>query len=73
MGWRMSLKVHILDAHLDKFKKKMRGSKLSFTRIYWTLNIDTKDSVMKTWGTMFKCLYKNDLQFGQKSRKSTHF
>ena len=23
MGWRMSLKVHILDSHLDKFKENV--------------------------------------------------
>ena len=63
MGCRMSLKVHILDAHLDKFKENMgayseeQGER--FHQVYWTLNIVTKDSITKTWwGTTFGGLFE---------------
>ena len=63
MGCRMSLKVHILDAHLDKFKDNMaayseeQGER--FHQVYWTLNIVTKDSITKTWwGTTFGGLFE---------------
>lgn len=43
MGCRMSLKIHILDAHLNKFKgvpvgRTQRSKVNAFIRIYWTLN-----------------------------------
>lgn len=53
MGCRMSLKVNILDAYLDKFKENMGAyleSKASTsTRIYWTLNAATKERIMRKW------------------------
>ena len=48
----MSLKVHILDAHLDKFKENMgayseeQGKR--FHQDILDLNIVTKDSIAKT-------------------------
>ncbi|XP_076351330.1 uncharacterized protein LOC143247340 [Tachypleus tridentatus] len=52
MGCRMSLKVHILDTHLDKFKESMgayqRSKRNASTKIYWTLNAATKEGITKT-------------------------
>ncbi|QQP37603.1 Uncharacterized protein FKW44_017919, partial [Caligus rogercresseyi] len=52
MGCRMSLKVHILDAHLHKFKeiweRTPRSKENASTRIYWTLNAATRGLIMKT-------------------------
>ena len=52
--FRMSFKVHILDAHLDKFKENMgayseeQGER--FHRdIYWTSSVATKERITKTW------------------------
>ncbi|MGH0150609.1 UNVERIFIED_CONTAM: hypothetical protein FKN15_019617 [Acipenser sinensis] len=79
MGCRMSLKVHILDAHLDKFKENMgayseeQGERfhqdiLDFERRYqgqYNENM-TGDYI---WGL----IRESDLQYNRKSRKTTHF
>ena len=79
MGCRMSLKVHILDAHLDKFKENMgayseeQGERfhqdiLDFERRYqgqYNKNMMGDD----VWGP----LRESNLQYRCKSRRLTHF
>lgn len=52
MGCRMSLKVHILDTHLDEFKENTRTCPAEqverFTRTYWTLISTAKGRIMNT-------------------------
>lgn len=79
MGCRMSLKVHILDSHLDKFKENMgayseeQGERfhqdiLDFERRYQG---QYNENMMGDyiWGL----LRESDSQYNRKSRKSTHF
>jgi len=79
MGCRMSLKVHILDAHLDKFKENMgafseeQGERfhqdiLDFERRYQG---QYNENMMGDyiWGLV----RESDLQYNPKSRKQTHF
>ncbi|XP_061422664.1 uncharacterized protein LOC133351454 [Lethenteron reissneri] len=79
MGCRMSLKVHILDAHLDKFKENMRAyskeqgecfhqDRLDFERCYQG---QYNENMMEDyiWGL----IRESDLQYNRKSRKTTHF
>ena len=79
MGCRMSLKVHILDSHLDKFKENMgayseeQGERfhqdiLDFERRYQG---QYNENMMGDyiWGL----LRESDLQYTRKSRKPTHF
>ena len=79
MGCRMSLKVHILDAHLDKFKENMgafseeQGERfhqdiLDFERRYQG---QYNENIMGDyiWGLV----RESDLQYNRKSRKQTHF
>ncbi|MGH0179042.1 UNVERIFIED_CONTAM: hypothetical protein FKN15_002173 [Acipenser sinensis] len=79
MGCRMSLKVHILDAHLDKFKENMRAYSeeqgerfhqdiLDFERRYQG---QYNENMMGDyiWGL----IRESDLQYNRKSRKTTHF
>ena len=52
MGCRMSLKVHIHDAHLNTFRRTWEHTRKSkanaSTTKYWPLNAATKDCIMKT-------------------------
>jgi hypothetical protein len=79
MGCRMSLKVHILDAHLDKFKENLgayseeQGERfhqdiLDFERRYQG---QYNENMMGDyiWGL----IRESDLQYNRKSRKTTHF
>jgi hypothetical protein len=79
MGCRMSLKVHILDAHLDKFKENMgayseeQGERfhqdiLDFERRYQG---QYNENMMGdyVWGL----LRESNLQYSRKCRKATHF
>lgn len=79
MGCRMSLKVHILDAHLDKFKENMgdyseeQGERfhqdiMDFERRYQG---QYNENMMGDyiWGL----LRESDLQYSRKSRKAIHF
>ncbi|XP_058889662.1 uncharacterized protein LOC131739473 [Acipenser ruthenus] len=79
MGCRMSIKVHILDAHLDKFKENMgvyseeQGERfhqdiLDFERRYQG---QYNENMMGDyiWGL----IRESDLQYNRKSRKTTHF
>ena len=79
MGCRMSLKVHILDAHLDKFKENMgayseeQGERfhqdiLDFERRYQG---QYNENMMGdyVWGL----LQESNLQYSRKCRKATHF
>ena len=79
MGCRMSLKVHILDAHLDKFKENMgayseeQGERfhqdiLDFERRYQG---QYNENMMGDyiWGL----IRESDLQYNRKSRKTTNF
>ena len=51
IGCRMSLKVHVLHAHLDEFKDNMETTQKSkvkdFTRMSGLLRNDIKDNTMK--------------------------
>jgi hypothetical protein len=79
MGCRMSFKVHILDAHLDKFKENMgayseeQGERfhqdmLNFERRYQG---QYNENMMGDyiWGLM----RESDLLYNRKCRKTTHF
>lgn len=79
MGCRMSLKVHILDAHLNKFKENMgafseeQGERfhqdiMDFERRYQG---QYNENMMGDyiWGLV----RESDLQYNRKSRKQTHF
>jgi hypothetical protein len=79
MGCRMSLKVHILDAHLEKFKQNMgayseeQGERfhqdmLDFERRYQG---QYNENMMGDyiWGL----LRESDMQYTRKCRKPTHF
>jgi hypothetical protein len=79
MCCRISLKVHILDAHFDKFKKnKGANSKeqgghfhqdiLNFDRRYQG-QYDKNMMGDYIWGL----IRESDLQYSRKSRKTTHF
>ena len=54
MGCRMSMKIHILDAHLDEFKKKktwvhiLKNMVNNFIRTLKILRADIKDNITKT-------------------------
>jgi hypothetical protein len=79
MGCRMSLKVHILDAHLDEFKENMRAySEEQGERFYQDiLNFERRyqgqynENMMGDyiWGL----IRESDLQYSRKSRRTTHF
>ncbi|KAL6477291.1 hypothetical protein MHYP_G00131260 [Metynnis hypsauchen] len=79
MGCRMSLKIHILDAHLDKFKENMgafseeQGERfhqdiMNFERHYQG---QYNENMMGDyiWGL----IRESDLQYSRRSRKTTHF
>ncbi|KAL6463765.1 hypothetical protein MHYP_G00281560 [Metynnis hypsauchen] len=79
MGCRMSLKIHILDAHLDKFKENMgayseeQGERfhqdiMNFERRYQG---QYNENMMGDyiWGL----IRESDLQYSRRSRKTTHF
>ena len=63
MGCRMSLKSISLTLILTNSRKTweltQRSKASAFIKIYWTLNIVTKDSITKTWwGTTFGGLFE---------------
>ncbi|KAL6469172.1 hypothetical protein MHYP_G00226960 [Metynnis hypsauchen] len=79
MGCRMSLKIHILDAHLDKFKENMgayseeQGERfhqdiMNFERRYQG---QYNENMMGDyiWGL----IRQSDLQYSRRSQKTTHF
>ncbi|KAL7868474.1 hypothetical protein SRHO_G00098580 [Serrasalmus rhombeus] len=79
MGCRMSLKIHILDAHLDKFKENMgayseeQGERfhqdiMNFERRYQG---QYNENMMGDyiWGL----IRESDLQYSRKYQKTTHF
>ncbi|KAL6465610.1 hypothetical protein MHYP_G00257430 [Metynnis hypsauchen] len=79
MGCRMSLKIHILDAHLDKFKENMGAYSeeqgelfhqdiMNFERRYQG---EYNENMMGDyiWGL----ICESDLQYSRRSRKTTHF
>ncbi|KAL6469174.1 hypothetical protein MHYP_G00226980 [Metynnis hypsauchen] len=79
MGFRMSLKIHILNAHLDKFKENMgayseeQGERfhqdiMNFERRYQG---QYNENMMGDyiWGL----IRESDLQYSRRSRKTTHF
>ena len=75
MGCRMSLKVHILDAHLEKFKENIGAYSeehhqdiLDFEHRY-QLQYNEKMIMDYIW----RLIRKSDLQYTRKSRKITHF
>jgi hypothetical protein len=69
MGCRMSLKVHILDAHLDKFKENTGAIPvLEFgCRYQGQYNENMMGDYI--WGL----IRGSDLQYSRKSRNPTHF
>ena len=79
MGCKISLKIHILDAHLDEFKENMdaycKKQGKPFIRTYWISNAVSKDKYNERmigdyiWGL----IRKNDLQYCQKFRKTMRF
>ncbi|XP_037400093.1 uncharacterized protein LOC119264997 isoform X2 [Pygocentrus nattereri] len=79
MGCRMSLKIHILDAHLDKFKENMGAySEEQRERFHRDImNFECRyqrqynENMMGDyiWGL----IRESDLQYSRKSRKTTHF
>lgn len=73
MGCRMSLKVHIRDAYLDKFKENMGAySKEQGERFQDISDFERRYENMMgdyIWGL----LRENDSQYTRKCRKRTHF
>jgi hypothetical protein len=79
MGCRMSVKVHTLDAHLDKFKKNTvayseeQGGRFHQDILEFECRYQGqyKENMMGDyiWGL----IRESDLQYSRKSRKPTHF
>ena len=79
MGCRMSLKLHMLDAHLDKFKDNMgayseeQGERFhqDVKEIERRYQGHCNENMMGDyiWGLLREC----DMDYNRKSRKSTHF
>jgi hypothetical protein len=73
----MSLKVHILDAHLDKFKENMgayseeqrRALPPGYTGRRYQGQYNNNKMGDYIWGL----IRESDLQYSRKSRKPTHY
>ena len=76
MGCRMSIKVHILDAHIGKFKENMEAySEEQGERFHQDiLDFEHRQYNKSMMGDYIWGLIKeSDLQYTRKSRKTTHF
>ena len=76
MGCRRSLKVHILDAHPDKFKKNIGASSEEQGKRFHQdiLDFEHRYQGQKHDGGLHLEAYSiSDLQYTHKSRKTTHF
>ena len=79
MGCRISMKVHMLDAHLDEFKENLGAySEEHGERFYQ----DIKDFESRYQGQynenmmgdyIWGLIWESDLEYRRKSRKTTHF
>lgn len=79
MGCRMSLKVHILDAHLDKFKENIRSYSEEQGERFHQDMMDFEHRYQGSYNEnmMGDCIYglirEINLQYKRQSRKHTHF
>ncbi|XP_058883872.1 uncharacterized protein LOC131737639 [Acipenser ruthenus] len=79
MGCRMSLKVHILDAHLDKFKENMgayseeQGERFHQDILDFEHRYQGQYNENMMGDYIWGLIRESDLQYNRKSRKTTHF
>ncbi|XP_058885016.1 uncharacterized protein LOC131737778 [Acipenser ruthenus] len=79
MGCRMSLKVHILDAHLDKFKENMgayseeQGERFHQDMLDFERRNQGQYNENMMGDYIWGLIRESDLQYNRKSRKTTHF
>jgi hypothetical protein len=78
MGCRMSLKVHILDAHLDKFKENMgayseeQGERFHQDILDFECRYQGQYNENMMGDYIWGLIRESDLQYNRKSRKTTH-
>ena len=78
MGCRMSLKVHILDAHLDKFKENMEAYSEEQGKYFHQDILDFEHRYRGQYNKnmmgnyIWGLLWESSLQYTCKSRKTTH-
>ena len=79
MGCRMSMKVHMLDAHLDEFKKNLGAYSEEHSERF---HQDIKDFESRYQGQYNEnmmgdyirgLIRESDLKYRRKSRRTTHF
>ncbi|KAL7837429.1 hypothetical protein SRHO_G00271400 [Serrasalmus rhombeus] len=79
MGCRMSLKIHILDAHLDKFKQNMgayseeQGERFHQDIMNFECRYQGQYNENMMGDYIWGLIRESDLQYSHKSRKTTHF
>ncbi|KAL7849486.1 hypothetical protein SRHO_G00211090 [Serrasalmus rhombeus] len=79
MGCRMSLKIHILDAHLDKFKENMgayseeQGERFHQDIMNFECRYQGQYNENMMGDYIWGLIRESDLQYSRKSRKTTHF
>ena len=79
MGCRMSLKVHILDAHLEKFKENIgayseeQGERFHLDILDFEHRYQLQYNEKMIMDYIWRLIRKSDLQYTRKSRKITHF
>ncbi|KAL7851918.1 hypothetical protein SRHO_G00177030 [Serrasalmus rhombeus] len=79
MGCRMSLKIHIFDAHLDKFKENMgayseeQGERFHQDIMNFECRYQGQYNENMMGDYIWGLIRESDLQYSRKSRKTTHF
>ncbi|KAL7839426.1 hypothetical protein SRHO_G00260840 [Serrasalmus rhombeus] len=79
MGCRMSLKIHILDAHLHKFKENMgayseeQGKRFHQDIMNFECRYQGQYNENMMGDYIWGLIRESDLQYSRKSRKTTHF
>jgi hypothetical protein len=79
MGCRISLKVHILDAHLDKFKEdtaaysEEQGGRFHQDILDFECRYQGQYNENMMGDYILGLNRESDLQYSRKSRKATHF
>jgi hypothetical protein len=78
MGCRRSLKVHILDAHLDKFKNtgaysEEQGGRFHQDMLDFECRYQGQYNENMMGDYVWGLIRGNDLQYSRKSRNPTHF
>jgi hypothetical protein len=79
IGCRMSLKVHIVDAHLDKFKENKgayseeQGGRFHQDILDFECRYQGQYNENMMGDYIWGLIRGSDLQYSRKSRKPTHF